>query len=73
MHQSDGGKICTKCSDALVAPEWSEHMDERRVLNLWSCAKCGYSFAEVSIMLPADVETNNEINTRRIFQSRFVA
>jgi ribosomal protein L37AE/L43A len=41
---------CAQCGDALVAPEWSEHVNERCVRHLWSCEACGYEF-ETSIYL----------------------
>jgi len=41
---------CAQCGDTLVAPEWSEHVNERCVRHLWSCEACGYEF-ETSIYL----------------------
>jgi len=41
---------CAQCGDALVAPEWSEHVNERCVRHLWACEACGYEF-ETSIYL----------------------
>ena len=73
MHRSESGKICTKCEDVLVAPEWSQHVDERRVFNLWSCAKCGSSFGDVSVFLPAGGEAKDENENRHVLQSRLVA
>ena len=35
---------CAQCGDALIAPEWSEHVNERCVRHLWSCEACGYEF-----------------------------
>jgi ribosomal protein L37AE/L43A len=35
---------CARCGDPLVAPEWSEHVNERCVRHLWSCEACGYEF-----------------------------
>ena len=43
---------CAQCGDALVAPEWSEHVSERCVRHLWSCEACGYEF-EAAIYLRA--------------------
>jgi hypothetical protein len=28
----------------LLAPEWSEYLDERRIRHLWCCDACGYEF-----------------------------
>jgi predicted RNA-binding Zn-ribbon protein involved in translation (DUF1610 family) len=39
---------CAQCGDALVAPQWSEHVSEHCVRHLWSCDECGYEF-ETSI------------------------
>jgi len=44
---------CAQCGDALVAPEWSEHVNERCVRHLWSCDACGYEF-ETAIYLRAE-------------------
>jgi hypothetical protein len=35
---------CAQCGDPLVAPERSEHVNERCVRHLWSCEACGYEF-----------------------------
>jgi hypothetical protein len=35
---------CVKCGEALIAPDWSEFVSERLVVNLWSCTKCGDRF-----------------------------
>lgn len=35
---------CAQCGERLFLPEWSEHVDERRVRYLWHCECCGYSF-----------------------------
>lgn len=44
---------CEKCGETLIAPEWSEYVSERLVLNLWSCTKCGYRF-ETEAFVPAE-------------------
>ena len=46
---------CVKCGEALIAPDWSEFVSERLVLNLWTCTKCGDRF-ETKAYTPADVE-----------------
>jgi len=33
-----------QCGDALLAPVWSERVNERCVRHLWSCETCGYQF-----------------------------
>lgn len=55
-RRSDCGMTCAQCGDALIAPEWSEYVSERHVLNLWSCTKCGCQF-ETSAYVPADSES----------------
>jgi hypothetical protein len=35
---------CAQCGEPLFVPEWSEHLDERRVRHLWECEACGYAF-----------------------------
>ena len=35
---------CAQCGAGLSAPEWSEHLPDHRVRNVWSCEACGYRF-----------------------------
>ena len=53
IRPSRHGMTCTQCGGALIAPEWSEYVSERLVLNLWSCATCGNRF-ETEAHGPAD-------------------
>jgi hypothetical protein len=48
------GAACAQCGDAIVAPEWSEHVSERCVRHVWSCEACGYEF-ETAVYLSATV------------------
>jgi len=73
MHHSDSEKACIKCGDALAAPEWSQHMGDRRIFNLWSCTKCGSCFADVSIGMPGDAEPAGDSKKENAFPSRLVA
>lgn len=41
---------CAQCGEALLAPEWSEYVNERCVRHVWSCDACGYEF-ETSVYL----------------------
>jgi ribosomal protein L37AE/L43A len=50
---------CAKCGEPLLAPEWSEYVSERLVLNLWSCAECGYQF-ETEACMPPDTDADAE-------------
>lgn len=48
-----GGLIpCAQCGEAIVAPAWSEHVDEWCVRHVWECEVCGYEF-ETAIYLRA--------------------
>ena len=46
---------CAQCGERLFMPEWSEHLDERRVRHLWECEACGYAF-ETIVCYEAEVE-----------------
>jgi hypothetical protein len=35
---------CPQCSEWLLAPDWSEYLDECCVRHTWSCDACGYEF-----------------------------
>lgn len=43
---------CPQCSAWLLAPDWSEHLNERCVRHTWSCETCGYGF-ETAVFFPA--------------------
>ena len=36
--------FCQQCNAQLLAPDWSEYVNERRVRHNWSCEACGYVF-----------------------------
>lgn len=38
---------CAQCGESLFMPEWSEHVDERRVRHLWQCDACDYTFEAI--------------------------
>ncbi len=44
--------FCAQCGETIFVPEWSEHVDERRVRHLWACDSCGYAF-ETLVCFPA--------------------
>jgi hypothetical protein len=50
--RADYGLVC-RCGEALIAPEWSEHVSEHRIRHLWACETCGDEF-ETSISLRAE-------------------
>jgi ribosomal protein L37AE/L43A len=41
---------CAQCGATIIAPEWSEHMSERCVRNVWSCEACGYEFEHAAYL-----------------------
>jgi ribosomal protein L37AE/L43A len=46
------GNQCAQCDAEIIAPEWSEHLSDYCVRNVWSCEACGYQF-EDTVYLPA--------------------
>jgi ribosomal protein L37AE/L43A len=72
-RRSDFGTTCIQCGEALIAPEWSEYVSERQVLNLWFCTRCGLQF-ESSADLPAAAESEIDRETlEEFFPSLLVA
>jgi rubredoxin len=47
---------CPQCSAWLLAPDWSEHISERRVRHSWSCDVCSYAF-ETTVFFAAPEKT----------------
>ena len=43
---------CAQCGEQLLAPEWSEYLDDRQVRHLWTCEACGYNFETVVRIAP---------------------
>lgn len=43
---------CPQCGTWLLAPSWSEHLNERCVRHTWSCDACSYEF-ETAVFFPA--------------------
>jgi len=37
---------CAQCGADIIAAEWSEHLSESCVRNVWSCDACGYQFED---------------------------
>lgn len=35
---------CPQCNHWLLAPNWSEYVNECRVRHAWSCDACSYEF-----------------------------
>jgi len=38
---------CDRCKTHLIAPEWSEAINERETVHIWSCPICGNEFQTV--------------------------
>lgn len=55
MTLSTFGKLpCAQCGARLIAPVWSEFVDERRVRHLWTCDECEYEFETLVIFYSSD-------------------
>ena len=37
---------CARCGLDMIAPEWSGHVSDRCVRNVWSREACGYQFED---------------------------
>lgn len=42
---------CAQCGAVIHISSWSEHVDHRRVRDLWECGACGYAF-ETEVVFP---------------------
>ena len=69
--RSSFGTACEKCGEALIAPEWSEHVSEQLVINLWSCPKCGCEFETEACISAEAISADTAIKTN--FHSLLVA
>ena len=38
---------CAQCGAHIVAAEWSEHLSDHCIRNVWSCEACGYQFEDM--------------------------
>jgi len=38
---------CDRCKTHLVGPEWSECINERETVHIWSCPICGNEFQTI--------------------------
>jgi RNase P subunit RPR2 len=39
--------MCDRCKTHLIAPEWSEALNERETVHIWSCPICGNEFQTI--------------------------
>lgn len=50
MTLSTFGKLpCAQCGAKLIAPVWSEYVDQAKVRHLWICDDCSYLFETVVV------------------------
>ena len=64
---------CAKCGEMLIAPDWSEFVNERLVVNLWTCTKCSDRF-ETRACMPADAAPKtSDIKWEEMFPPLLVA
>ena len=47
-----GRNNCPQCGQWLLAPNWSEHLNDRCVRHTWSCDGCRYEF-ETTVVFSA--------------------
>ena len=70
-QRSKFGMTCIQCSNELIAPEWSEHRNERQVRHLWRCWECDFCFESI-VTFPTVTKSMKDIKTGRdIFPSLF--
>jgi ribosomal protein L37AE/L43A len=73
FRNSKSETTCGACGETLIAPEWSEFVSERLVINLWSCPECGCKF-ETETCMPADALSAEDRETlEKYFPSLLVA
>jgi len=46
-RRSSFGMRCVQCDNELIAPQWTEHRNERQIRHLWHCWKCDCCFETV--------------------------
>jgi ABC-type ATPase with predicted acetyltransferase domain len=71
MKASFRKTTCAKCSEPLIALEWSEYVNQESVVNLWQCTKCGYQF-ETEACMPFDSKAD-ALAIKDFFRSLLVA
>jgi uncharacterized protein with PIN domain len=64
-RRSKFGMTCAQCSNELIAPEWSEHQNERQVRHFWHCWECDFCFESV-VSFPAITKSMRDIKTGRV-------
>ena len=46
-RRSSFGMSCLHCGNELIAPEWTEHRNERHIRHHWQCRKCHRRFETI--------------------------
>jgi primosomal protein N' len=54
------GIACIRCNERMIAPNWSEYVNEHHVRHSWSCESCGHQFERLD-----DVRGSASTKTRR--------
>jgi len=65
-QDSQIGMHCTRCGQLLIAPEWSEYVNEGHVVNLWHCEDCDCRF-DTTADFPAELAAENDAVAMRDF------
>jgi hypothetical protein len=55
--------MCEQCKTHLIAPEWSEAINVRQTVHIWSCPICGNEFETIddgTEPVPSDTELAKE-------------
>ena len=68
-RRSSFGMSCAHCDNELIAPEWTEHRNERHIRHVWHCWQCDCRFETI-----VDTKMMENPTTRDAFSpSRLVA
>ena len=51
---------CAQCGADLFAAEWSEHVTDCCVRNVWSCDACGYQFEDTVYLSAREGRTHHK-------------
>jgi len=62
------GIACVRCNYTLIAPNWSEYVNEHHVRHSWFCENCGHQFETLD-----DVQGDASARTRRKIPTLLVA
>ena len=64
---------CGKSGELLIAPEWSEFVSERLIVNLWTCTTCGDRFETSAGMTDDDEQIPVSALMEEFFPSLLLA